>query len=209
MVGKALVTIVAGATNSRSVKSVRSVSNNFEYVDNQFKAVWIANKDGLHNAYELSEDKVFSPVWNQKLDILYVCVGPSSHAKERVDIVAIMGASRVNHTRSIKSLTDRHNNAFPSSNPDGDKLVYRSTGKDGYKNLYIMDNAKEGSLGAEGVEPRSLTEGKWTDTHCQWSPNGEWIVFSSTRDKPDSGAPESDQGLDPGYFAVYLVKMFW
>ncbi|KAL7239164.1 hypothetical protein ACSBR2_005126 [Camellia fascicularis] len=34
---------------------------------------------------------------------------------------------------------------------------------------------------------------------------GDWIVFSSTRDKP-KGAPEKDTGLDLGYFAVYLVK---
>ncbi|KAM6555325.1 hypothetical protein CsatB_002344 [Cannabis sativa] len=50
-----------------------------------------------------------------------------------------------------------------------------------------------------------LTNGAWTDTHCQWSPSGDWIVFSSTRDKP-SNAPPSDNGLDPGYFAVYLVN---
>lgn len=50
-----------------------------------------------------------------------------------------------------------------------------------------------------------LTEGEWTDTHCQWSPSGDWIVFSSSRDKPD-GAPATDNGLDDGYFAVFLVK---
>ncbi|GJN28138.1 hypothetical protein PR202_gb16223 [Eleusine coracana subsp. coracana] len=50
-----------------------------------------------------------------------------------------------------------------------------------------------------------LTCGPWTDTHCQWSPNGDWIVFSSTRDKPRN-APKLDQNLDPGYFAVYLVS---
>lgn len=66
-----------------------------------------------------------------------------------------------------------------------------------------MENKKEGVL--KGVEPKRLTNGEWVDTHCQWSPRGNWIVFSSTRDKP-SGAPDLDNGLDLGYFAVYLVN---
>ncbi|GMP50259.1 hypothetical protein CsSME_00016953 [Camellia sinensis var. sinensis] len=88
----------------------------------------------------------------------------------------------------------------------GTKLVFRSTrdgGNKRYKNLYIMENAQSGEFG--GGEITRLTNGPWTDTHCQWSPRGDWIVFSSTRDKPE-GAPESDNGLDPGYFAVFLVK---
>ncbi|KAL7259229.1 hypothetical protein ACSBR1_005177 [Camellia fascicularis] len=86
------------------------------------------------------------------------------------------------------------------------KLVFRSIrdGGDGkHKNLYIMENAQLGEY--RGGEITRLTNGPWTYTHCQWSPMGDWIVFSSTRDKP-KGAPEKDTGLDLGYFAVYLVK---
>jgi Tol biopolymer transport system component len=98
------------------------------------------------------------------------------------------------------------NNAFPSSNPQGNKFVFRSTrdgGPNKYKNLYIMDNSVVGPNGIGKLT--RLTNGPWTDTHCQWSPSGDWIVFSSTRDKPAT-APPKDFGLDPGYFAVYLVK---
>ncbi|RZC56016.1 hypothetical protein C5167_014872 [Papaver somniferum] len=173
-----------------------------EFVDNEFKAVWVADGNGLHIAYEEDgPDRLFSPVWNQRDDTLYVCVGPSFNMKMKVNINAITNVSK--YRRQCYALTDQYNNAFPSSSPDGKKLVYRSTGKDGFKNLYIMEDEKRGVV--NGREPRRLTKGKWTDTHCQWSPMGDWIVFSSTRDKP-AGAPESDQGLDPGYFAVYLVK---
>lgn len=90
----------------------------------------------------------------------------------------------------------------------GTKLVFRSTrdfdeSDKKYKNLYIMEDAEYGDFG-DGTVTR-LTNGPWIDTHCQWSPSGEWIVFSSTRDKPAS-APEKDNGLDDGYFAIYLVN---
>lgn len=90
----------------------------------------------------------------------------------------------------------------------GTKLVFRSTrdhdgDPNGYKNLYIMEDAESGDYG-EGRITR-LTNGPWVDTHCIWSPSGEWIVFSSTRDKPAS-APAKDNDLDAGYFAVFLVN---
>ncbi|MCL7040390.1 hypothetical protein MKW94_029543 [Papaver nudicaule] len=172
------------------------------FVDNEFKAVWVADSDGLHIAYEEDgPDRLFSPVWNQSEDTLYVCVGPSFNMRMSVNINAITNVSR--YRRQSHALTDRYNNAFPSSSPDGKKLVYRSTGEDGFKNLYIMEDSRRGVV--RGAKPTRLTKGEWTDTHCQWSPKGDWIVFSSTRDKPE-GAPPTDQGLDPGYFAVFLVK---
>ncbi|PON35094.1 Tricorn protease [Parasponia andersonii] len=174
------------------------------FVDNEFKAVWVADKEGLRKVFE--RDNIFSPVWNQDpdKDILYICIGPSFHPEKGVQICAIPNVSgRAGHRRQ---LTKRFNNAFPSSNPEGTKLVYRSTRdweEKRYKNLYIMEDAQIGEYG-DGKITR-LTNGPWIDTHCQWSPSGDWIVFSSTRDKPGY-APESDHKLDPGYFAVFLVK---
>jgi len=67
----------------------------------------------------------------------------------------------------------------------GTKFVFRSTrdgGDKNYKNLYIMEDAEFGEVG--GGQVTRLTEGSWIDTHCQWSPNGNLIVFASNHDKP-------------------------
>ncbi|KAF4397165.1 hypothetical protein G4B88_009011 [Cannabis sativa] len=136
------------------------------FVDNEFKAVWVADNKGL--------------LWNQnpEKDVLYVCMGPSFNANKRLDICAIPQVS--SGRGHYKILTALSNNAFPSTSPD-----------------------ESGDYG--NGEITRLTNGPWTDTHCQWSPRGDWIVFSSTRDKP-KGAPETDNGLDPGFFAVFIVK---
>nr|KYP69971.1 Protein tolB [Cajanus cajan] len=41
----------------------------------------------------------------------------------------------------------------------------------------------------------ALTEGPWTDTMCNWSPDGEWIAFASDRHDPGSGS-----------FELYLIR---
>ncbi|KAI8020457.1 Tol-Pal system protein TolB [Camellia lanceoleosa] len=177
------------------------------FVDNKFKALWVADSNGLREVYTAKgPDNMFSPVWNQnpKKDIVYVSMGPSFQSDQTLHICAIPNVS--NGAKGHIQLTRVSNNAFPSTNSEGTKLVFRSTRDGGdkrYKNLYIMEDAQIGEF--EGGKITRLTEGLWTDTHCQWSPTGDWIVFSSTRDKPKS-APESDNGLDPGYFAVFLVK---
>jgi len=69
--------------------------------------------------------------------------------------------------------SDAGNNGFPSYSPDGKRMVFRS-GRDGFKNLYIMDR--------DGSHVRRLTEGDWTDTMCNWSHDGRWIAFASDRE---------------------------
>lgn len=182
------------------------------YVGNDFKDVWLVDVEGLgepRKVFQVPEElgQIFAPIWNQnpKKDILYACVGSSFDAEKPLHIIHLPNVSKAKG--HYKQLTIEDNNAFPSTNPDGTKLVFRSTrgfGKDeGYKNLHIMHDPEEGDYGEAHVT--QLTKGKWVDTHCQWSPSGNWIVFSSTRDKADS-APSKDHMLDAGYFSVFLVN---
>ncbi|CAO2189411.1 unnamed protein product [Urochloa humidicola] len=197
--------------------TICSDGSKLAFVDNEFKAVWLADKQGLRVVYERrGPNSVFSTVWNQnpEKDILYVCVGPSFSADSPLEIYAIFNVSGSRGRPETRRITDGgFNNAFPSSNPDGTKIVFRSTRDHKtsdfrYKNLYIMQDAHAGETFGDGTVTR-LTEGDWTDTHCQWSPRGDWIVFSSTRDKRGSNQEKLklDNGLDLGHFAMYLVAV--
>lgn len=68
-------------------------------------------------------------------------------------------------------------------------------------NLFVMEDADLGEWG-EGTVTQ-LTDGEWVDTHCSWSPSGDWIAFASSRDK-DPKAPGGP--LDAGFFSIYLVN---
>lgn len=175
------------------------------FVGNEFKSVFVVDNQGPRIIYEQTDGNcVFSPVWNQNTDkdILYICVGLFFSTDKRLEIYSIHNASSSGIPQLVKRLTHGgFNNAFPSSSPDGNKFVFRSTrgGLAPHMNLYIMLDSDSKEL-EKGWETR-LTKGNWTDTHCQWSPNGDWIVFSSTREKL-----EYSNQLDRSYFSMYLVK---
>ncbi|CAO2145088.1 unnamed protein product [Urochloa humidicola] len=198
-----------------------SVSKNGKkvaFVDNEFKAVWLADSKGLRVVYKVSKKKsVFSTSWNQNdgLDTLYVCEGPAFSIDQPVQIMRLADVSRddVDNIEVFPITEDVHNSAFPSTNAEGTKLVFRSSrdrvgGERKHKNLFVVDAMKGESKGVY-----QLTDGPWTDTHCSWSPveGCDWVVFSSSgRPEKDivkgKDEPELDHGLDPGYFAVYLVS---
>ncbi|CAL4979367.1 unnamed protein product [Urochloa decumbens] len=159
-----------------------TISKNGEklaFVDKEFRSVWLTDSCGLREVYTVDEGmSIFSTSWNQndQLDTLYVCEGPAFSVAKTVQIYMLAGVSGPEDDIDKRRLTaGDFNNAFPSSSPDGTRLVFRSTrdrvAKEGnqrkYKNLFIID-AIYGEFGG--------------------------------------GVPATDQGLDPGYFAVYLVN---
>jgi hypothetical protein len=99
-----------------------------------------------------SDNSIFSTVWNQKpeKDTLYVCIGPSFDAAKPLEIYAISDVSKPHSQQVVRRLTKgEFNNAFPSSNPEGTKFVFRSTrdgGDEKHKNLYIMEDSDIGEF---------------------------------------------------------------
>ncbi|KAL7265023.1 hypothetical protein ACSBR1_002885 [Camellia fascicularis] len=72
-------------------------SSKLAFMDNEFKAVWVADSKGLRIVYETNgPDNILSPVWNQnpKKDILYVNMGPSVNFDKTLNICAIPDMSR-------------------------------------------------------------------------------------------------------------------
>ena len=85
-----------------------------------------------------------------------------------------------------------------------EELAFRASGKerryswdyDPEMELYVR-NAKTGTL-------RRLTNKRGYDAEASYSPDGQWIVFSSTREayeRPLSAAEQKQLETDPSYFA--------
>ncbi|TVU25592.1 hypothetical protein EJB05_28094, partial [Eragrostis curvula] len=180
--------------------TISSDGSKLAFVDNEFKAVWLADKQGLRVLGRAGQ--CLSHMWNQNSDkdILYVCVGPSFSADSPLEIYAIFNISATGGRAETKRLTDGLQQPFPSVIRRGPRS---SSGRQG-----ITQRATSGCAGWGDVRRwhgDKAHDGMWTDTHCQLSPRGDWFVFSSPRDKPAS-APKTDNGLDLGHFAVYLVN---
>lgn len=172
-------------------------------VDSDLKAVWLADDKGLRIVYEMDNPAILSLAWNQDphKDILYLCIEDSTD--DAVSICALQDVSISGGYLQVLT-KGRHNDAFPSTNPDGTKLVFRSTRAwpdHKYKNLYLMDAI----MGEYGFESKQLTRGECVDTQCQWSPKGDYIVFLSNRDKPGC-SQKHERELHPICYNVFLLS---
>jgi len=144
-------------------------------------ALWVVNLNGT-GIQKVVEQEVFAcnsdPIRKRTV---YVSLGPLFVAEDKtVHILAIHDVDTIDLKPREKNLAvtlltkpGTKNNAFPAISPDRKYIVFRS-GHSGHKNLWIMD-AEEG----EEKYLRCLTEGEWTDTMPNWSPDNEWIAFSS------------------------------
>jgi len=113
--------------------------------------------------------------------------------------------------------------------PDGTEILYGSTHHDprsaelqrqeldfrasGQERRYAWDYAPEMDIYAvamAGGEPRRLTDARGYDAEGAYSPDGEWIVFASTRDAFNRELSERESNLlevDPAYFGeIYVMR---
>jgi len=93
-------------------------------------------------------DNVFSPVFGQNpefADVLYVCMGPSFHANDPVELFAIFDVSS-NPQQAIQLTSGEYNNAFPSTDPEGNLLFISSSTRPQNPNTMQKNENKDPNL---------------------------------------------------------------
>lgn len=73
--------------------------------------------------------------------------------------------------RSVKALTDGYDN-FPAWSPRGDLIAFMRLTEGSFEIFTIHP---------DGTDLRQLTHTKGNEAHIAWSPDGEWMVFTSSR----------------------------
>jgi Tol biopolymer transport system component len=91
-----------------------------------------------------------------------------------------------------------------------EELAFRASGKE---RRYSWDYDPEMELYARSASTgtlRRLTNKRGYDAEASYSPDGQWIAFSSTRDaydRPLSAAEQKQLETDPSYFAeIYIMR---
>jgi len=117
-----------------------------------------------------------------------------------VFVTTVYGQKRAFHLSDLYRLKSV---SAPTISPDGNKIAFvvrESYLEEGKTNtdLYVMD--------ADGSGMKKLTDDPATDNHPMWSPDGETLYFSSTRENgpqiwkvpADGGTPQQVTDFSPG-----------
>jgi TolB protein len=151
---------------------------------------------GLSERFPPQDDGfMWSPVVTRDGEWVFFAKGPRFGA---VDADVGIWKVRTDGTGLVHLTADSDaNDAFPDVSADGRRMVFRS-GRDGAKEIYVM--------GANGEDLRRVTYTSADNTMPAISPDGEWVVYSTTRTGRgwklwiQSLADPADEGrlLEPG-----------
>ncbi len=96
---------------------------------------------------------------------------------------------------SIAKLTTDYDN-FPMWSPKGDRIGFTRAGKNAFDIF---------SIRPDGSDLKQLTAAPGNDAHCAWSPDGQYILFSSSRLGFRDEAPLYDGAPQP-YAELFVMK---
>jgi TolB protein len=147
--------------------------------DDRLYSLVIADQDGFNkNTIMESTDPIMSPAWSpDSRQLAYV-----SFENNRSSIW--VQTLRTGNRFSVSS--EPGINGAPSFSPDGRKLVITLGGVDGNPDIYVLDiNTRRKTR---------LTTHRAIDTEGTWSPDGQYIYFTSDR----SGGPQIYRVLTSG-----------
>ena len=131
----------------------------------------VSDQDGA-NEYTImeSKDPIMSPAWSpDSRQLAYVSFEGS---KSAIFVQTLRTGNR------FKVSSKPGINGAPSFSPDGRQLVVTLGGVDGNLDIYVLDITSR--------ETRRLTTHRAIDTEGTWSPDGDYIYFTSDR----AGGPQ-------------------
>jgi TolB protein len=134
--------------------------------------ILVTNADGSGTPANLTQDAAarnIRPAWSP--DGRKIAFVSRRDGNDEIYVMNADGTGVIQLTSTSKDATDDEPAAdnAPAWSPNGQKIVFQRTLRDGNEEIYLMN--------ADGSGQTRLTTWPGTDEDPDWSPNGQWIAF--------------------------------